>query len=59
MRVERDKLDRVELVGDETEKKVLHGKVELQELKMKEEVKQLKSLSYKNQESFWGSPNVN
>ena len=59
-RVERDKLDRVELVGDEKEeKKVLHGKVDFQVLKMKEEVKQLKSLSYKNQESFWGSPNVN
>ena len=40
-------------------KKVLNGKVELQVLKIKEEVKQLKSLSYKNQESFWGSPNVN
>ena len=52
-------MDRVELVGDETEKKVLHGKVELQELKMKEEVKQLKSLSYKNLERFLGSPNVN
>ena len=33
-------------------KKVLHGEVELQELKMKEEVKQLKSLSYKNQDIF-------
>ena len=53
-------MDRVELIGDEKEeKKILHGKVDFQLLKMKEEVKQLKSLSYKNQESFWGSPNVN
>ena len=50
-------MDRVELIGDEKEeKKVLHVKVEFQLLKMKEEVKQLKSLSYKNQESFFGCP---
>ena len=37
-------MDRVELVGDEKEeKKVLHGKVDFQVLKMKEEVKQLKT----------------
>ena len=52
--VEREKLERVELVGDEKEKKVLHGKVELHELKMKERVKQLKSLSYMNQKNYFG-----
>ena len=52
-RLERDKLDRVE-----KGKKVLHGKVEFHVLKMKEEVKQLKSLSYKNKESFFGAPQM-
>ena len=51
-RLERDKLDRVE-----KGKKVLHGKVEFHVLKMKEEVKQLKSLSYKNQ-VFFGVPQM-
>ena len=52
-RVERDKLERVELVGDEKEKKSSswRGGI-IQVLKMKEEVKQLKSLSYKNQDIF-------
>ena len=44
----------IEILGSFSAHPLLHGKVERQELKMKEGVKQLKSLSYKNQTIFLG-----